>query len=112
MTDFDPTDSYDAGSAWHMLITCDSGCGAMLEFESIHLPGLNYYHEQGQQAKREGWFIEDVSTDELLFRILCPACVKKVGLVVASVVDRKVRPHPTLLTICSMTARPGELAEA
>ena len=112
MTDFDPTDSYDAASAWHMLIVCETGCGTMLEFESEHLPGLNYYHEQGQQAKREGWYIEDISKTQLAFRIVCPACTAKAGLSIALQVDRKVRPHPTLMTICSMTARPGELAEA
>lgn len=112
MTDFDPTDSYDAASAWHMLIVCDTGCGTMLEFESEYLPGLNYYHEQGQQAKRKGWYIEDVTANELAFRIVCPVCASKSGLSVGSQHGRKVRPHPTLLTICSMTARPGELAGA
>lgn len=73
MTDFDPTDSYDAASAWHMVLMCDGRCGTMLAFESKYLPGLNYYHEQGQQARREGWYIEDVSRSKLEFRVLCPA---------------------------------------
>jgi hypothetical protein len=83
-----------------------------MDFKSAHPLGLNYYHEQGQRAKAEGWYVSDESTNEDTRYVLrCPQCAKAAGLTLPSP-DVRVRPNDAVLTICGLTARPGELPGA
>src|SRR5687768_18501171 len=108
MTDFDPSDPYDAASAWCCFFICDT-CGADMDFTSAHPFGLNYYHEQGQRAKADGWYVADESTNEGTRYVLgCPQCARTSGLTLPPR-DLRVRPTDTVLIICGLTARPGEL---
>ena len=108
MTNFDPSDPYDAASAWCCFFICDT-CGADMDFTSAHPFGLNYYHEQGQRAKADGWYVADESTNEGTRYVLgCPQCARTSGLTLPPR-DLRVRPTDTVLIICGLTARPGEL---
>jgi hypothetical protein len=110
MTDFDPFDPYDAASVWECFFICGT-CGFDMEFTSDHRMGLNYYHEQGQRAKADGWHVMDASTDEKpRYVFYCPQCVRAAGLTLPPP-ELRVRPRDWVLTICSMTARPGELSD-
>jgi hypothetical protein len=110
MTDFDPSDPYDAASAWCCFFICDT-CSADLEFTSDHQPGLNYYHEQGQRAKADGWYVADESTNtDPRYVLRCSRCARAAGLTLPPR-DLRVRPNGSVLT-CGLTARPGELPGA
>jgi hypothetical protein len=111
MTDFDPSDPYDAASAWCCFFICDT-CSADFDFKSAHEMGLNYYHEQGQRAKADGWYVRDDSTKEAPRYILrCPQCTRASGLTLPPP-EFRVEPNDAVLAICSLTARPGELSGA
>ena len=111
MTEFDPSDPYDAASAWCCFFICDR-CSADMAFTSAHPFGLNYYHEQGQRAKTDGWYVSDESTiADARYVVLCPHCVMAAGLTPPAP-QLRVRPSKSALTICGLTARPDELPEA
>lgn len=107
MSDFSSSDPYDAASAWCCFFICDS-CNVIMEFASAHPRGLNYYREQGQRAKTEGWYVADESTaTDVRYVVRCPECAKASGLTLPWPSDR-IRPHPAVLTICWLTALPEE----
>jgi hypothetical protein len=109
MTELDPRDPYDAASVWCCFIICDT-CGELLDFPMDDELGLDYYHRQGQRAKSDGWHVEARSGDVPDFLMLCPRCAAESGAQ-AQPPDHRTEPHPSVLTICQLSARVGKLPE-
>jgi hypothetical protein len=111
MTDFDPSDPYDAASAWCCFFVCDACNACLEEFQSatVHEFGLDYYHAQGQEAQAAGWYVADAwNSEEARYIVLCPGCRRASGLALPPP-EFRAPPPDAVLTICGLTARPGEL---
>ena len=80
---FDPRDIYDAAALYDMWLNCQ-GCPKTFDFEPNRPIGLDYYHDIGQQAKRDGWVVaeqvDERSLNEESYRVLCPRCAAQCGL--------------------------------
>jgi len=80
---FDARDIYDAAALYDMWLNCQ-GCPKTFDFEPNRPIGLDYYHDIGQQAKRDGWVVaEQVNAecpDEQAYLVLCPHCAARYGL--------------------------------
>ena len=108
MTDFDPIDPYDAASVWYCFFTCDA-CGHVLDFTFEGEWDLRYYHELGQKAKADGWYVADRSTDHPEFVMFCPRCTVACGMMPPW--DLRAAPNHMVLTICGLAGRGGEVSE-
>lgn len=80
---FDPQDIYDAAALYDMWLNCQ-GCPATFDFEPDRPIGLDYYHDIGQKAKRDGWVVAEqingAHPDEQSYLVLCPSCAARYGL--------------------------------
>lgn len=80
---FDPRDIYDAAALYDMWLNCQ-GCPKTFDFEPNRPIGLDYYHDIGQQAKRDGWVVaEQVDVQqpgEESYMVLCAHCAARYGL--------------------------------
>lgn len=80
---FNPRDVYDAAALYDMWLNC-SGCPSTFDFEPNRPIGLEYYHDIGQQAKRDGWVVSEqidaARPEEQTYLVLCPCCAGRLGL--------------------------------
>ena len=78
---FDPQDPYDAAALYDMWLNC-SHCPREFDYEPGGDIGLQYYHQIGQQARREGWSVLPTQerVGELIFTVLCPGCSERLGV--------------------------------
>ena len=102
---FDPQDLYDAAALYDMWLNCQS-CPKTFDFEPDRPIGLDYYHDIGQQAKRDGWVVaEQVDAEhpgEQAYLVLCPHCAARYGL---SAGDASRAPvSPAIEEICQAMA--------
>lgn len=103
---FDPSDIYDAAALYDMWLNCQ-GCPATFDFEPDRPIGLDYYHDIGQQAKRDGWVVaeqvDSARPEDQSYLVLCPHCAARYGLVPADVGATAV--SPAIEEICEAMAR-------
>ncbi len=80
---FDARDIYDAAALYDIWLNCQS-CPTTFDFEPNKPIGLDYYHDIGQQAKRDGWVVAEYPDvdrpHEQAYMVLCPHCSAKYGL--------------------------------
>jgi hypothetical protein len=92
---FDPRDIYDAAALYDMWLNCQ-GCPTTFDFEPNRPIGLDYYHDIGQQAKRDGWVVAEQldagHPGEQAYLVLCPHCAGKYGLSAGSASATTVSP--------------------
>ena len=102
---FDPKDVYDAAALYDMWLNCHT-CTNTFDFEPNRAVGLNYYHDIGQRAKRDGWLVaEQEEGADVAYMVLCPHCVSRYGLEVRH--QRNSRVPVAIAEICQAM----ELAE-
>ncbi|MDF1780930.1 MAG: hypothetical protein P1U67_06495 [Alcanivoracaceae bacterium] len=103
---FNPRDLYDAAALYDMWLNCQS-CPKTFDFEPNRPIGLDYYHDIGQQAKRDGWVVaEQVDTEnpsEQSYMVLCPHCAAHYGLSARDVQQCPV--SPAIEEICQAMAQ-------
>ncbi|MED5388473.1 MAG: hypothetical protein VX793_06450 [Pseudomonadota bacterium] len=107
---FDPRDPYDAAALYDMWLNC-SRCPTTFDFEPGGEINLDYYHQIGQQARREKWVVlpSRINGDEVVFSILCPHCADRFG--VADSEGRMEQAAPVIARICqAMREASGEAA--
>ncbi len=95
---FDPRDVYDAAALYDMWLNCHS-CINTFDFEPNRPIGLDYYHDIGQRAKRDGWLVAEqaAGTDDA-YMVLCPHCVSRYGLEIRH--ERNMSIPPAIEEIC------------
>ncbi|PKM21748.1 MAG: hypothetical protein CVV10_07785 [Gammaproteobacteria bacterium HGW-Gammaproteobacteria-14] len=96
---FDPRDVYDAAALYDMWLNCHS-CTNTFDFEPNRPIGLDYYHDIGQRAKRDGWLVAEQQNDgaDDAYMVLCPDCVSRYGLEVRH--EMNIRIPPAIEEIC------------
>jgi hypothetical protein len=100
---FDPADPYDAAAMYDCFLICQ-GCGV----EPIAQPSAKYdlahYHQVGQVAKSQGWFVIPLEGTDASFQIFCASCAK--GRDLAPTRDRRYTPSEALLTAADLASGP------
>lgn len=96
---FDPKDVYDAAALYDMWLNCHN-CTNTFDFEPNRAIGLDYYHDIGQRAKRDGWLVaeQELAGSDEAYMVLCPHCVKRYDIVIEH--TRNERVPESIAAIC------------
>jgi hypothetical protein len=100
---FDPADPYDAAAMYNGFLLCE-GCGVETIAEPPAKYDLSYYHQVGQAAKSQGWFVAPLESPDVSFQIFCATCAKGHGL--APTPGRRYAPSEAILTIADLASGP------
>lgn len=87
---FDPKDPFDAAALFDMWFNCND-CDRLLNCEPDMPIGLDYYHELGQAARQQGWYVAESPAsrhEEPQYQVLCPHCAARQGLKMAPLANR------------------------
>lgn len=110
MMAFNARDPYDAAALYDMWLNCQN-CPETFDFEPTRPIGLDYYHDIGQQAKRDGWVVvEQEDPDDVegvSYLVLCPCCASRYGLTVEHATASADAPR-VIREICDALEQVGE----
>jgi len=101
---FDPTDPYDAAAMYNGFLLCE-GCGVEPIAEPPAKYNLGHYHDVGQAAKSQGWFVAPLKGPDVSFQVFCAACAN--GRDLAPTPSRRYAPSEALLTVADLASGPS-----
>ena len=105
---FDLADPYDAAAMYSCFLICES-CGVEPIADAPAKYDLSHYHQVGQAAKSQGWFVAPLESPDVSFQVFCATCAKGRGL--APTPGKRYAPSESLLTIADLArGSPADVA--